>query len=116
MDFLIIILFGFALIWLFILLPQRRRQSTHKKMLESLDIGDEVLTAGGIYGYVTEVAQDEVALEVSDGVEVRVAKRAVAAVMPPDEDEEADEADEAPEPGPEPEEPTAGEPTGEQRS
>ena len=91
MDFLIVILFGFALIWLFIILPQRRRQSTHDKLLDSLQVGDEVLTAGGIYGYVTELAQDELAIEVADGVELRIAKRAVASVVPPDEEDEHDE-------------------------
>ena len=91
MDFLIVILFGVALIWLFIVLPQRRRQSTHQKMLDALKTGDEVLTAGGIYGYVTELAQEELAIEVADGVELRIAKRAVASVVPPEEDE--DEAD-----------------------
>ena len=100
MDFLIVILFGAALIWLFIVLPQRRRQSTHQKMLDTLKTGDEVLTAGGIYGYVTELAQEELAIEVADGVELRIAKRAVASVVPPEEDE--DEADVDDEPAEEP--------------
>ena len=121
MDFLIVIVFGFLLIWLFIVLPQRRRQSTHQKMLNSLKTGDEVLTAGGIYGYVTELAQDELAIEVADGVELRIAKRAVASVVPPEEDEDeadlgeelADEA--AEEPAAEPETPEEPEPTPEQR-
>ena len=93
MDFLIVVAFGFLLIYLFIMLPQRRRQSTHQKMLDALAIGDEVLTAGGIYGYVTELAQDEIAIEVADGVELRVAKRAVAQVMPPEDDEDEEDAD-----------------------
>ncbi len=94
MDFLIVIIFGFLLIWLFIVLPQRRRQSTHQKMLDTLKIGDEVLTAGGIYGYVTELAQDELAIEVADGVELRVAKRAVASVLPPEDEEDEIEREE----------------------
>jgi preprotein translocase subunit YajC len=106
-DFLIVILFGFALIWLFIVLPQRRRQSTHQKMIDSLKTGDEVLTAGGIYGYVTELAQDEIAIEVADGVELRIAKRAVASVVPPEDEDEAD-VDE--EPAKEPDEEAAREP------
>jgi preprotein translocase subunit YajC len=107
-DFLIVIAFGFLLIWLFIMLPQRRRQSTHQKMLDSLKVGDEVLTAGGIYGYVTELAQEEIAIEVADGVELRIAKRAVASVVPPEEDED-EEADVDEEPVEEPaEEPAEG--------
>jgi preprotein translocase subunit YajC len=107
-DFLIVILFGFALIWLFIVLPQRRRQSTHQKMLDTLKTGDEVLTAGGIYGYITELAQEEIAIEVADGVELRIAKRAVSSVVPPEEHE--DEADVDEEPAEEPAEEAAQEP------
>jgi preprotein translocase subunit YajC len=121
-DFLIVIAFGALLIWLFIVLPQKRRQSSHQKMLDSLKTGDEVLTAGGIYGYVTELAQEEIAIEVADGVELRIAKRAVASVVPPegDEDDEADVDEEAAEePAEEPAEETASpekpEPTPEQR-
>jgi preprotein translocase subunit YajC len=120
-DFLIVILFGFALIWLFIVLPQRRRTSTHQKMLDTLKPGDEVLTAGGIYGYVTELAQEELAIEVADGVELRIAKRAVASVVPPEEDEDEEDVDDEPaeepveEPAEEPEAPEQPEPTPEQR-
>ncbi len=125
MDFLIVIVFGFLLIWLFIVLPQRRRQSTHQKMLDTLKTGDEVLTAGGIYGYVTELAQEEIAIEVADGVELRIAKRAVASVVPPEEDEDEADADEEPGEAPadepadeaaeEPARPDEPEPTPEQR-
>jgi preprotein translocase subunit YajC len=120
-DFLIVIVFGALLIWLFIVLPQKRRQSTHQKMLDSLQTGDEVLTAGGIYGYVTELAQDEIAIEVADGVELRIAKRAVSSVVPPEEDGDETDVDDEPaeepaeEPTEEPASPGEPEPTPEQR-
>ena len=77
--------------WVFVLLPQRRRQAAHNALVSGLQVGDEVLTAGGLYGDVTEIGEDEVVLEISPGVEVRVAARAIAAVIPPDAYEDADE-------------------------
>jgi len=112
LGFLILIALGFLLVWVFVLLPQRRRMAAHTRMVEKLNVGDEVLTVGGLYGDVTEIGDDELALEVAPGVEVRVATRAVATVTPPgtyvDEEGELEEGSGAAEDG----EPTsAGEPT-----
>ena len=93
MDFLLILLLGFGLMWVLIVLPQRRRQNAHNAMVAALKPGDEVVTAGGLYGDVTEIGEDEIAMEIAPDVEVRVASRAIAAVIPPD----AYEEDEAPE-------------------
>jgi preprotein translocase subunit YajC len=76
--------------WLLIILPQRRRQASHRSLVEGLKPGDEVVTAGGLYGDVTEIGDDEIAMEIAPGVEVRIATRAIAAVIPPDEYEEDD--------------------------
>lgn len=113
MSFLIIIVFGFLLMWLFIVLPQRRRQAAHEKLVAGLAPGDYIVTAGGLYGTVTELGEDDLGLEVAPEVEVRVAKRAIGAVIPPDEIEDVDgedEAVEAEEPPVEAEEPPAGQP------
>ena len=90
MDFLIFLLFAFVLMWLLVVLPQRRRQAQQKAMIASIAPGVEVLTAGGLYGDVVEVGEDELAIEVAPGVVVRIASRSVASVIPPDayEDEE----------------------------
>jgi preprotein translocase subunit YajC len=90
-EFLIFIVFGFLLMWLFVVVPQRRRVAAHERMVETLKPGDEVVTAGGLYGDVTEVGDDEVALEIAPGVEVRVAMRAIGAVVPPDAYDDEDE-------------------------
>ena len=104
MGLLILIVLMFALMWVLVILPQRRRQSQHKAMVQALAPGQEILTAGGLYGDVTEVGEDEVAIEIAPGVVVRVALRAIAAVIPPDAYEDEDEADvedvEAAEPAP----------------
>ena len=77
----IFILVLLALMWFLLIRPQRRRQLEQQRMIESLRIGKEIVTAGGLYGTVTEVAGDEVRLEIADGIEVRVAKRAIAGIV-----------------------------------
>jgi preprotein translocase subunit YajC len=76
-----------ALVWFMLIRPQRRRQQEAQRLLESIGVGKEIVTAGGLYGTVTAIEDDEVRLEIADGVEVRVAKRAVAAVVSEDEND-----------------------------
>ena len=103
------ILILLALMWFLLIRPQRRRQLEAQKMVESLEVGKEIVTAGGLYGTITDLQDDEVRVEVADGVEVRLAKRAVAAVISeeeePDDSDEPDEPDDS-EPGDDPEEET----------
>jgi len=79
------ILFGFF--WFFVLLPQRRRTSTHSQMQDSLEIGDEIITAGGLHGDVVRLDDTIVHVEVAAGTVVRVDRRAIAARV---EDEDGD--------------------------
>lgn len=90
MSAYIFILALLALMWFMLIRPQRRRQQEAKRLLETISVGKEIVTAGGLYGTVTAVEADEVRVEVADGVEVRIAKRAVAGVV--SEDEEPEEA------------------------
>ena len=93
--FILVILVLF-LVWLMLVRPQRRRQLAQQAMIDHLRVGDEVLTAGGIFATVVRIEEDEVTVELSPGAEARVAKRAIAAVMPDEEEiapEESDEAD-----------------------
>jgi preprotein translocase subunit YajC len=83
-QFLIIIVILLLLMWVLLVRPQRRRQSSQQDMLQNLSPGDEILTAGGMYGTVRSVEGDDVNVEISPGTEVRLAKRAVAAVIPPE--------------------------------
>lgn len=102
---LLVIVAIFVVFYLLLIRPQRRRQREQEEMIASLRVGDEIVTAGGLYGDITAIEGDEVYVEIAEGVEVRVARRAVAGVMP-DDDEEPDgdeEPDEELEEGPEPE-------------
>ncbi len=85
MQGFVIILVLLALMWFLIIRPQRRRQVQAKTLVDQLEVGKEIVTAGGLYGTITEIADDEVRVEIADGVEVRIAKRAVAGVISEDE-------------------------------
>lgn len=78
MESLILLAIMMVLIWAFMILPQQRRQKRHAEMVASIQPGDEVLITAGIYGTVTEVYDDDLFIEVSPGVEIRVASAAVA--------------------------------------
>jgi preprotein translocase subunit YajC len=99
MESLIFILVLFVFAWLFLVLPSRRRQRSHAAMQDSVTVGDEIITAGGIHGFVREVDSDEIRLEIADGVVVKVDRRAVAAVArdvpgTEEEEEEGEDGDE----------------------
>jgi preprotein translocase subunit YajC len=69
------------------------------QMQDSIDVGDEIVTAGGMYGFVTAIGDDELEVEIAPGTIVRVATRAVAGRIDPDDDEDGpDEEEDAEEP------------------
>jgi preprotein translocase subunit YajC len=100
-GYLIIIVVLFAVMWLFLVRPQRRRQVEQSRMQDALKPGVEVLTAGGIHGTVEKIEDDIVHVEIAPGTVIRVDRRAIASVAqePEDEGETVDE----PEPTPHPE-------------
>ena len=74
-------LFIFALIGLamyFLLIrPQRRRQRAQSQLQQSIEIGDEIMTTSGMYGFVTGFEGDIAWLEIDDNVQIRVARQAI---------------------------------------
>jgi preprotein translocase subunit YajC len=72
----------FLLMYFMILRPQSKRAKEHKQMMDALAKGDEVVTNGGVAGRVTGVGEQFVSLEVAQGVELKVQKHAIAAVLP----------------------------------
>jgi len=81
MSFLPIILM-FVVLWFIMIRPQMKRQKETKSMLEALAKGDEVVTAGGILGRVTKVAEQFVTVEIATNTEITVQKSAVTTVLP----------------------------------
>ena len=97
-GFFLIIIVAFLLLYLIVVRPQRRRQNQQQQMLGELRVGDEVLTAGGIYGTILEVDEDQVTVEIAPKVEVQVARRAIAGVTREDETQESEEPEESEDP------------------
>jgi preprotein translocase subunit YajC len=94
----IFILVILVLMWFLLIRPQRRRQVDSQRLLDSLTVGQEIVTAGGLYGTITALEGDEAHVEIADGVEVRVAKRAIAGVLSEEEEhpDELAESEETP--------------------
>jgi len=88
----IFILVLLVIMWFLLIRPQRRRQVESQKLLSSLAVGKEIVTAGGLYGTIKALEDDEARVEIAEGVEVRVAKRAIAGVLSEDEEPEEPEA------------------------
>ena len=97
-GFIFIIIIAFLLIWLIFVRPQKKRQSQQQQMISDLRVGDEVLTAGGIYGTISHVDEDQVTVEIAPRTEVRVARRAIAGVTREEEPEGPEEPEQAAEP------------------
>jgi preprotein translocase subunit YajC len=89
-GYLIAIVALFALLWLLVLRPQRRRQTEQLRMQDTLHVGDEIVTAGGIRGHVRQLDEEVLRVEIAPDVQVRLDRRAVAAVLP-DEPEPQEE-------------------------
>ena len=91
---LFIIVIAFLLLYLIVVRPQRKRQSQQQDMLGDLRVGDEVLTAGGIYGTISRLDEDQVTVRIAPQTEVLVARRAIAGVTRDEEEDEDAEAEE----------------------
>ena len=72
----------FVVLYFIMIRPQMKKQKEHKAMIDALAKGDEIVTAGGLLGRVTTVAESFVSLEVSSGVEVQCQRSAVVQVLP----------------------------------
>lgn len=80
-SFLPIILM-FVVLYFLMIRPQMKRQKEQKSMMEALTKGDEVVTAGGMLGKITKVADGFVTLEVTSGTEVVVQRSSITTLLP----------------------------------
>jgi preprotein translocase subunit YajC len=74
-GFLVVI---FGLFYFVMIRPQRKRQKEHQTMMEGLQKGDRVITAGGIFGTIESISEDSVVIKVEGGTTIRVARGSVA--------------------------------------
>jgi len=72
----------FVAFYFLLIRPQQKRQKAHNELVGALSTGDEVLTAGGVLGQVTAVSEHYVTVRIADGVEIKIQKSTVSAVVP----------------------------------
>src|SRR5690349_25162192 len=72
----------FAVLYFLMIRPQMKRAKEHKTMVDALQKGDEVVTAGGIMGRISKVGEGILSIEIAPNTEVQVQRSAVQTVLP----------------------------------
>jgi preprotein translocase subunit YajC len=92
-GFLIVMVLLLVVMYVLMIRPQRQRQRDQQAMIDGAGVGDDILTSGGIYGTITRAEGDDVVVEIAEGIDVHMTRRGIAAVLPPEEDEEPEVVD-----------------------
>ena len=71
----------FGLMYFLLIRPQQKRLREQQALVRDTEVGDEVMTSSGIYGIVTELEDDTLLIEVAEGIEMRMARGAVARIL-----------------------------------
>jgi preprotein translocase subunit YajC len=79
----------FIAFYFLLIRPQQKKQKEHGQMVAGLQVGDEVMTAGGILGRVTGISEHYAVVQISDNTEIKIQKNSVSAVVPKGTFEEA---------------------------
>jgi len=87
----LLFLLPLILLWVLFIRPQQRRMRQTQAMVATLDVGDEILTSGGIYGTVTDAEGGTLWVEVAPDVVIRMLRGAVAQKVSPDTDSDEDD-------------------------
>lgn len=69
--------------WFFLVAPQRKKQKLHQKMIDELSTGDDVITASGIYGTITNVKDDRFVIRIAENTKVEIQKSFVQGKVDP---------------------------------
>ena len=79
-----VFLFGsiILIMYFFMIRPQQKKQKAHTELVAGLQVGDEVMTAGGILGRITGVSDHYAVVQISDNTEIKIQKASVSQVMP----------------------------------
>ena len=67
----------FGVFYFIMIRPQRKRQKEHSAMVQELQKGDRVITAGGIYGTIESLSEDSIVLKIESGATIRIARGSV---------------------------------------
>lgn len=83
----------FVVMYFLMIRPQQKRAQEQRRLVASLEPGDEVVTIGGVFGDIVEVDDAEVILEVYDGTQVKFLRSAIARKVVPEDAADIDELD-----------------------
>lgn len=72
----------FVVLYFVMIRPQMKKQKEHRTMVEALAKGDEVVTAGGLLGKVSNLGENFIGVEIANGVEIQLQRSAVVQVLP----------------------------------
>ncbi|MDA9660950.1 preprotein translocase subunit YajC [Gammaproteobacteria bacterium] len=82
-DPTLFLLFGFMILIYFLMIrPENKRRKTHQEMLSSIELGEEIVTAGGILGKVSKITDQYLELSISENTKIKVQKTSISAVLP----------------------------------
>ena len=82
-DTTLFLLFGFMILIYFLMIrPENKRRKTHQDMLASLEVGEEIVTAGGILGKVSKLTDQYIELSIADNTKIKIQKTSISAVLP----------------------------------
>ena len=81
MSFLPLILI-FIVFYFILIRPQTKKQKEHQEMINALEVGNEVVTAGGILGKILEMNENYVHLEVSENVTIKIQRQTISSLLP----------------------------------
>ncbi len=68
----------FAIFYFLIIRPQSKRQKEHQNLISNLQVGDRIITIGGIYGRIDSIREDSYIIKVESGELIRMAKSSIA--------------------------------------
>ncbi len=81
MSFLPLILI-FVVFYFVLIRPQTKKQKEHQEMVNALEVGNEVVTAGGILGKIQEMNENYVQLEISENVTIKIQRQTISSLLP----------------------------------
>jgi preprotein translocase subunit YajC len=78
-SFVIMMVAIFAIMYFFMIRPQNKKQKEIATFRQNLQVGQEVITAGGIYGKVKEIEDHVIVLEIAQNVKIRIDRNSIYA-------------------------------------
>ncbi len=81
-GFLLPMIVIFGAFYFLLIRPQQKKQKAHTELVSALQVGDEVMTAGGILGKITGVSEHYAVIQVSDSTEIKIQRASVSQVVP----------------------------------